>query len=88
MMQKAWGSIEEVPYCFLMSSVKFQGYMRQKVTNFDPNWAFPDCNSDGFDMMHKAWWSVEVAPQFSRGHPSNLKITRAEKSMIIIQFEY
>ena len=44
MMHKAWSSIEEVPYCFLRSSVKFQGHIRQKIANFDPNWGFPDCN--------------------------------------------
>ena len=30
MMQKAWGSIEEVPYCYSWSSVKFQGHAGQK----------------------------------------------------------
>ena len=32
-------------YCFSRSSVNFQGQVGQKITNFDPNWAFPDCNS-------------------------------------------
>ena len=45
MMHKAWSSIEEVPYCFSRSSVKFQGYTALKIVEFDPNWAFPDCNS-------------------------------------------
>ena len=27
------------------SSFKFQGRTRQKIADFDPNWAFPDCNS-------------------------------------------
>ena len=35
-------SIEEVTYCFPKPSIGLTG---QKVTNFDPNWAFPDCNS-------------------------------------------
>ena len=26
MMHKAWSSIEEVPYCFPRSSIKFQGH--------------------------------------------------------------
>ena len=96
MMHKAWSSIEEVHYCFSMSSVKFQGHAAknkssnltqigrfrtvtpvwihwwlwsvvqsskqqrrdallfskvihqfqghtgQNITDFDPNWAFPD----------------------------------------------
>ena len=41
-MHKAWSSIEEVPYCFSMSSVKFQGHTGQNITHFDPNWPFPD----------------------------------------------
>ena len=44
-MQKAWSSIEEVPYCLSRSSVKFQGHTALKIVEFDPNWAFPDCNS-------------------------------------------
>ena len=46
MMHKAWVGIEEVPYCFSMSSVKFQGHRRQILDKFDPMWAFPDCNSN------------------------------------------
>ena len=45
MMHKAWKIIEEVPYCFSRSSVKFQGHTALKIIKFDPNCAFPDCNS-------------------------------------------
>ena len=45
MMHKAWSSIEEVPYCFSRSSVKFQGHTSLKSVAFDPEWAFPDSNS-------------------------------------------
>ena len=31
-----------MPYCFPRSSIKFQGHAGQNITNFDPNWAFPD----------------------------------------------
>ena len=31
-----------MPYRFPRSSVKFQGHTVQKITDFDPNWAFPD----------------------------------------------
>ena len=37
--------LEEVPYCFSRSSIKFQGHTRQKIGAFDRNWVFPDCNS-------------------------------------------
>ena len=43
MMHKAWSSIEEVPY-FSRSYVKLQGHTAKKIDDFDPNWAFPDCN--------------------------------------------
>ena len=43
MMHKALNSMEEVPYNFLRSSVKFQGHTGQKIVDFDPNWAFADC---------------------------------------------
>ena len=45
MMHKAWSSIEEVPYCFSMSSVKFQGHTGSKIADFNPTLVFPDCNS-------------------------------------------
>ena len=44
MMHKAWSSIEEVPYCFARSSVKFQGRTALKIVEFDPDLGFPDCN--------------------------------------------
>ena len=36
MVHKAWSSIEEVPYCFSRSSVKFQGHTALKIVKFDP----------------------------------------------------
>ena len=38
MMHKAWSSIEEVPYCFWRSSVKFQGHTGWKIDDLDPIW--------------------------------------------------
>ena len=56
MMHKAWSSIEEVPYCFSRSSVKFQGHTaRRKKIEFEPNWAFPDCNSSFNSPMDTKW---------------------------------
>ena len=42
MLHKAWNSKGEMPYCFPRSSIKFQGHTVQSITDFDPNWAFPD----------------------------------------------
>ena len=62
MMHKAWSSKEEVPYCFSRSSVKFQGHTALKIVEFDPNWAFPDCNSSLKSPMATKWCTkLEVA---------------------------
>ena len=38
MMHTAWSSIEEVPYCFWRSSVKFQGHTGWKIDDWNPIW--------------------------------------------------
>ena len=38
-MHKAWCSIEEVPYCFPRSSIKFQGHTGWKIDDLDQIWA-------------------------------------------------
>ena len=70
MMHKAWSSIEEVPYCFWRSYIKFQGDTALKIVEFDPDWVFPDCNSSlNSPMMHWAWSSIEEVPYcFSRSY--------------------
>ena len=35
MMHKAWSSIEEVPYCFSRSSIKFQGHIALEIVEFE-----------------------------------------------------
>ena len=62
MMHEAWSNIEEVPYCFARSSVKFQGRTALKIVEFDPDWAFPDCNSSLNSPVVKKWCTkLEVA---------------------------
>ena len=62
MMHKAWSSVDGVPYCFSRSSVKFQGHTALKIVEFDPNWAFPDCNSSLKSPMATKWCTkLEVA---------------------------
>ena len=62
MMHKAWSRVEEVPYCFWRSSVKFQGHTALKIAEFDPDWAFPDCNSSLNSPMTTKWCTkLEVA---------------------------
>ena len=78
-MHKAWSSIEEVPYCFSRSWVKFQGHMALKIVEFDPNWAFPDCNSS-FDSPMAMKWCTKLEVVYKRCpivfqcHLSNFKV--------------
>ena len=54
--------LAEVPYCFSRSSVKFQGHTALKILKFDPDWAFPDCNSSlNSPMAPKCCTKLEVA---------------------------
>ena len=34
MMHKAWSSIDELPYCFSRSYVKFEGHTAKKIVDF------------------------------------------------------
>ena len=89
-MHKAWSSIEDVPYCFWSSSVKFQGHTALKIVKFDPNWVFPDCNSSSNSLMAmkcctKRETAKERCPIVFQGHPSNFKVTRDKTSLILSQ---
>ena len=82
MMHRAWSSIVEVPYCFSRSYVKLQGHTALKIVEFDPNWAFPDCNSS---LNSKLETAKERCPIVFQGHPSNFKVTRYKTSPILTQ---
>ena len=52
-----------------------------KIAEFDPDWAFPDCNSSLNSPLATKWCTkLEVAlkrcPIVFQGHPSNFKVTR------------
>ena len=90
MMHRAWSSIEEVPYCFSRSYIKFQGHTALKIVEFHPNRAFPDCNSSlNSPMAMKCCTKLETAqercPIVFQGHPSNFKVTRYKTSSILTQ---
>ena len=92
MMHRAWSSIVEVPYCFSRSYVKFQGDTALKSVEFDPNWAFPDCNSSlNSPMAVKCCTKLETAkercPIVFQGHPSNFKVTWYKTSPILTKIE-
>ena len=82
--------MEEVPYCFSRSTVKFQGHIALKIVEFDSNWAIPDCNSSfNSPMAMKCCTKLETAkkrfPIVFQDHPSNFKVTRDKKSPILTQ---
>ena len=90
MMHRDWSSIVEVPYCYSRSSVKFQDHTALKIVEFDPNWAFPDCNSSlNSPMTMKCCTKLETAkercPIVFQGHPLNFKVTRYKTSPILTQ---
>ena len=69
----------DLPYS--RSSVKFQGHTDLKIVEFDPDWAFPDCNSSLNSPMAKKWYTklgvaLKRRPIVFQGHPSNFKVTR------------
>ena len=66
------------------SSVKFQGHMGQKIADFYPNWAFPDCNSSLNSPMATKWCTkLEVGkgrcPIVFQGHLSNFMVAQDKK---------
>ena len=149
MMHKAWCCLEELPFCFSRSSVKFQGHTAKKASSLTNVWRFQTVTSvwiqqwlwndaqrlkqhrrgallffkvtrqisrshgtkycqflpkliisrhgtknyrfwselsvsglwlqfeftHGFEMMHKAWCSIEEVPYCFWCHPSNFKVT-------------
>ena len=90
MMHRARSSIVEVPYCFSRSSVKFQGHTALKVVEFDPKWAFPDCNSSlnspmAMKCCTKLVTAKERCPIVFQGHQSNFKVTWYKTSPIFTQ---
>ena len=89
-MHRALSSIVEVPYSFSRSYVKFQGHTALKIVEFDPNWAFPDCNSSlNSPMAIKCCTKLETTKKrcliVFQGHPSNFKVTRYKTSTILTQ---
>ena len=67
MLHKAWNSKGEMPYCFPRLSIKFQGHTVQNITDFDPNWAFPNHRPDAafkslrFALLSFSPWIMNIA---------------------------
>ena len=54
-MCKVQYSAEVVPYSYSRCSIKFQGHRGQKIADFDPNWALPDCSLSLNSTMALKW---------------------------------
>ena len=69
---------------------QISSHMALKIVEFDPKWAFPDCNSSlNSPMAMKCCTKLETAkercPIVFQGHPSNFKVTRYKTSPISTQ---
>ena len=81
MLHKPWNSKGEMPFCFPRSSIKCQGHTVQDITDFDPNWAFPDYRPvAAFKSLRFAL--LKIASWFSRGqwvkYPRYIKPSRRQ----------
>ena len=76
--------------------IVFQGHRQisrshdSKIVEFDPNWAFPDCNSSlNSPMAMKCCTKLETAKErcaiVFQGHPSTFNVTRDKTSPILTQ---
>ena len=58
----SWKQHRRGALLFSRSSVKFQGHTTLKIVEFDPDWAFPACNSSLNTQMTTKWCTkLEVA---------------------------
>ena len=91
MLHKAWSSIEEVPYCFPSSSIKFLGHrdnispILTRIERFwtvNPVWIHQWLWNDAQSL---AWYRRSALLFFKVINP--ISVTRAEKLTISIQFD-
>ena len=87
MLHKAWNSKEEMPYCFPRSSIKFQGHTGQNITDFDPNWAFPDYRPvAAFKSLRFALFADDSNIFISGNDPDKLVTSMNEEMTKIIEW--
>ena len=89
MMHKAWSTIKSRPIVFQGDLSNFKVTRDKKNRQFLPEMSVSTLQlqfefTDGYEMMHKAWSSLEKVPYYFQGHPSNFKVTRDKKLSIVI----
>ena len=73
---------ERCPIWFSRSSIKFQGHTGQNITDFDPNWAFPDYRPvAAFKSLRFALF--KIIHQISRSHGLKNQLFESNLSKII-----
>ena len=89
MLHKAWNSKGEMPYCFPRSSIKFQVHTGQNITDFDPNWAFPDYRPvAAFKSLRFALFKIIRQFSRSRGAKNCQFWPELSVSGLLLQFEF
>ena len=86
MLHKAWCCLEKVPYCFLRSSIKFQGHKAK----FWPKLGIPGLQlqfefTHGYKIVHKAQCSMEKVPCCFSMSSIKFQDYMTEKSSILTQ---
>ena len=64
-----------------------------KIVDFDPSWAFPDCNSSLNTLMAMKWCTkleatLKKCHIVFQGHQSNFKVTGDKTPLILTQIEH
>ena len=80
-MHIAWRNIDEVPYCFSMSCIKFEGHRGKILSMLTKIYlVFPDCISSLNSPVAMEWCTkLDVEHErchiLFRGHPWNVQVT-------------
>ena len=91
MMHTAWYCLGAVPYWFSRSSIKFEGHMAKKNRRFRPKLGVFGLYlqfefTDGYEMMHKDWSSIEESYCLSRLSVNlSFKVTGLKNISILTQ---
>ena len=92
MMHKAWRCLEEVPYCFSRSSIKFQGHTAKKSSILTQ---IGCCRTVTPFWIHQWLWNDAQnlkqhrrgALFFFQGHSLNFRVARDKKLPILTRIE-
>ena len=92
-MHKARYCLGAVPYSFSRSTVKFQGHTAKKSRRFCPKLCVSGLYlqleiTDGYEMMHKDWSSIEKVPYFFSMLSIKFQDHRAKKNILTQNWDF